>query len=217
MGSMINYEQLPYLIAALIPALTFHEWGHARMAKYFGDDTAEREGRLTLNPLAHLDLMGSLMILVVGFGWAKPVPIDVSRMKGSWAEFWVAAAGPLMNIVLAIGFVILAVFISQTGALNSLDATQSAFIIQVIYFSVILNFALCFFNLIPIRPLDGHYILARLLPFEQRHRFMEWNMRYGSMLLFGAILADIFLRIGIFQKLILAPAYFFSNGLLSLA
>lgn len=209
-------QRIPFMIGALVPALTFHEWGHAAMAKHFGDDTAEREGRLTLNPFAHLDLMGSLMIVMVGFGWAKPVPVDSSRLRGSWAEFWVAAAGPLMNIALALVFSILMGVVAFTGVLDSLNPIHAEFISRLLFFSIIVNFALCLFNLIPIRPLDGHYILARLLPFSKRSEFMEWNIRYGSMILFGAILADIFLRIGIFQKIIWIPAQFLTYLSLSL-
>src|SRR3954471_15791743 len=96
--------RLPYLIAALIPALTFHEFGHAYCAHLFGDDTAKQSGRLSLNPLAHLDPLGTIAIFLIGFGWGKPVPIEPSRLKTTWGAFFVAFSGPLMNFALALVF-----------------------------------------------------------------------------------------------------------------
>src|SRR5687767_4953804 len=112
MLSRIPFHEIPFYIAALIPALTFHEWSHAITADKFGDTTARQQGRLTLNPLAHLDPLGAIAILLIGFGWAKPVPIDGSRLRGSWGEFFVAAAGPTMNFLLATIFALLIHFLS---------------------------------------------------------------------------------------------------------
>ena len=90
------------IIAALVISLSFHEFGHAWVAKRFGDDTAERAGRLTINPRAHIDPMGLLMVVIVGFGYAKPVPTDPRRFTSRYADLLVAAAGPGMNLLLAI-------------------------------------------------------------------------------------------------------------------
>ena len=90
------------IIAALVISLSFHEYGHAWVAKRFGDDTAERAGRLTLNPRAHIDPMGLLMVVIVGFGYAKPVPTDPRRFTSRYADLLVAAAGPGMNLLLAV-------------------------------------------------------------------------------------------------------------------
>ena len=90
------------ILVAITFSLTLHEYGHAQSAKLLGDDTAQRMGRLTLNPIAHIDPVGLLMVIIVGFGWAKPVPIDIRNMKTPWGGAAVAVAGPLMNLLLAI-------------------------------------------------------------------------------------------------------------------
>ncbi|PIR22904.1 MAG: site-2 protease family protein [Deltaproteobacteria bacterium CG11_big_fil_rev_8_21_14_0_20_45_16] len=200
-------QTIPFLIAALLPALTFHEWGHAMMAKHFGDDTAERQGRLTLNPLAHLDIMGTIAILIIGFGWAKPVPIDPRNFKSKWAEFWVASAGPMMNVVLALCFATLV----HLGAANWLGAETAPILEQIFQISIFLNFALCFFNLIPIGPLDGRSIIVKFMPLRQALQYEIWNARYGSMVLMGVILADIILHTGILMTIIRVPTMIFTN------
>ena len=97
-----EYAVFTLLIVALILSLTVHELGHALVAKWFGDDTAQRAGRVTLNPLAHIDPMGLLMVVLVGFGFAKPVPTNPANFSSPRADLWVAAAGPVMNLLLAL-------------------------------------------------------------------------------------------------------------------
>ena len=97
-----QYEVFVLLIVALILSLSFHEYGHAVVAKWFGDDTAERAGRLTINPIAHIDPVGLAMVAIVGFGYAKPVPTDPRNYSRPSADLWVAAAGPFMNLLLAV-------------------------------------------------------------------------------------------------------------------
>lgn len=202
-----SLEVLPYLLLAMIPALTFHEWGHALMAKWHGDTTAEQAGRLTLNPLAHLDLFGSIAILLIGFGWAKPVPVDPRQLKGSWAEFWVASAGPIMNLILASIFSLLLI----SGFANLLPAFEASVVTQVFIYSIFLNVALALFNLIPIGPLDGHAVLKRLLPLRASFQFESWNERYGGHLLFGVILIEMILRTGPLRILVWWPAQAFTS------
>ena len=91
------------LILALVLSLTIHELGHAMVAKWFGDDTAQRAGRITLNPIAHIDPIGLMMVIIVGFGFAKPVPTNPANFTSPRADLWVAAAGPAMNLLLAVG------------------------------------------------------------------------------------------------------------------
>ncbi len=203
--------RLPYMIAAFLPALTFHEWAHAFVATKFGDDTAKRQGRLTLNPLSHLDPLGTVMIFLAGFGWAQPVPVDNRNFKSSWAEFWVASAGPLMNFALAIFFAIL----FRSGITDQFDVDKNTVITQILYLSIQLNLALAIFNLIPIGPLDGHYILARLLPLRASLQFNQWNAQWGGIILMGVVVAEMFLHIPILRLFVGYPVAILQHLLLS--
>jgi len=204
-------EKLPFLLAALIPALTFHEWGHALVATRFGDDTPRMMGRLTLNPLAHLDPLGSLAIILTGFiGWAKPVQINPRNMKNSWAEFWVASAGPGMNILLAI----VAAFLMKLGVFNWFGTENVNLVLKFFQFFLFMNLGLAFFNLIPLGPLDGSHILARLLPLRAGMAFREFNFRYGGLVLFGIIILDGFLKVGILTPIIRGAVMYSAHLLL---
>jgi len=152
----------PVVIALRIPALliaiTFHEFAHARMAYYFGDSTAQRQGRMNLNPLSHLDPIGTIMILLVGFGWAKPVPINPYNFNQYRKGLrWVSFAGPMINFIL--GFLSLLFF----SILVSRGITGGLFL-QFVSVLTQLNILLAIFNLIPIPPLDGSKILMSFLP-----------------------------------------------------
>ena len=166
-------------------ALSFHEFTHAWMAEKCGDSTAARMGRLTLNPMAHLDMMGSLMILFVGFGWAKPVPVDGRNLKNPRTDMMkVAAAGPLSNLLLAMVAGMVFRFMNGTGLL-----TDSIFIL-LIYFTRI-NIALAVFNLIPVAPLDGSQIFSGYL--MKTNPQLAWKIQtYGPQVLFGLILFGYF-------------------------
>lgn len=180
------------------------------MASRFGDDTPRRLGRLTLNPLAHLDPLGTAAIILIGFGWAKPVPIDPRNFRNKWAEFWVASAGPLMNIVLAVVFAILLNF----QVPERVGGTNGEILANVFGISLFLNLALCFFNLIPIGPLDGSHIFAKLLPLRQSLAFIQWNAQYGSTLLFGLIIFGMLTRIHLLSYVVMVPVGFVADLLL---
>ncbi len=185
----IFHSFMQYLISlpAIIVGLTFHEYAHGRMAYYLGDDTAYRMGRLTLNPLPHLDMVGFLMLLFFRFGWAKPVPVNpngftsIGRKKGM---LLVAIAGPAMNFVLAAaGMLLLRILdtlhlISPNGAL-----------LQLLFPLITVNLGLMVFNLIPIPPLDGSRVLAGLLP-DSASAVMDALERYGAILLLIFVLSD---------------------------
>lgn len=175
------------LILALIASLSFHEFGHALVAKLYGDDTAERAGRLTLNPIAHIDLVGLLMVIMVGFGYAKPVPTDPRNFRSKRADLWVAAAGPGMNLLLAL--VAWNAFLLLRGA--GVDAAYAPGSVIFVNLLVQVNLLLMVFNLIPIGPLDGHYILPHFLPPAAAQAYRYYNARYGVYALLGLILLGV--------------------------
>ena len=163
-------------------ALSFHEFAHAWMASKCGDNTASRMGRLTLNPMAHLDVMGSLMILFVGFGWAKPVPVDSRNLRDPRKDMMkVAAAGPLSNLLLAM---LAGMAWRLLGGINFLLDTN--FPVLIFYFTQI-NIALAVFNLIPVSPLDGSQIFSGYL-MKTNPELAFKIQSYGPQVLFGLIL-----------------------------
>ena len=174
-------EALVLLIPTLMFALSFHEFAHAWMAYKCGDNTASRLGRLTLNPLAHLDLFGSLMILFVGFGWAKPVPVDPRFLKKPRIDMMkIAAAGPVSNLLLA--FISGLVFRLQ----GPYPILSDNLLLMVYYFTSI-NISLAIFNLIPVSPLDGSQIFSGYL--MKNNPQLAWKIQsYGPQVLFGLIL-----------------------------
>ena len=163
-------------------ALSFHEFAHAWMASKCGDNTAAKMGRLTLNPMAHLDVMGSFMILFVGFGWAKPVPVDSRNLRDPRKDMMkVAAAGPLSNLLLAM---LAGMAWRLLGGTNLLLDTN--FPVLIFYFTQI-NIALAVFNLIPVSPLDGSQIFSGYL--MKTNPELAWKIQsYGPQVLFGLIL-----------------------------
>ena len=163
-------------------ALSFHEFAHAWMASKCGDNTAARMGRLTLNAMAHLDVMGSLMILFVGFGWAKPVPVDSRNLSDPRKDMMkVAAAGPLSNLLLAM---LAGMAWRLLGGINFLLDTN--FPVLIFYFTQI-NIALAVFNLIPVSPLDGSQIFSGYLMKTNPELALKIQS-YGPQVLFGLIL-----------------------------
>jgi Zn-dependent protease len=200
-------------VITLMVALTFHEFAHAWMAKIFGDDTAERAGRLSLNPLAHLDPIGSLMLIFVGFGWAKPVPINpyALRRSGKAALLLVSIAGPLANFILALLAAIPLRFNLipfQLASTNFLP-TPYAFLIYFLY----INLALMIFNLLPIPPLDGHEILNFLLPADLAARWESFGSQYGIYLLIALLMIGPLLGFD-FVRLVMQPTIRFISGIL---
>jgi Zn-dependent protease len=175
------------ILIAIVISLTFHEFGHAVTALFYGDDTAQKAGRLTLNPMAHIDPVGLLMVALIGFGYAKPVPTNPAKFKSMRADMFVSVAGPGMNLLLAI----VAVNFYAFGLTHDWSITQGESAQQfLVYFSLI-NLILMVFNLLPIGALDGHYILPYFLPRKMAQAYRYWNGRYGNQLLTGLILLSI--------------------------
>ncbi|MBI2524101.1 site-2 protease family protein [Candidatus Peregrinibacteria bacterium] len=195
---MTPFLRPTYIIAVLI-AIAVHECAHAYAAYRLGDDTAKDAGRLTLNPLAHIDPMGALLFLVVGFGWAKPVPVDPARLGSPKRDnALVALAGPASNLLLAfIAFVgLLLVGISWRGSFDLLSlhgaSVPTTFLLQLFGSSLFVNLSLMAFNLFPIAPLDGSKILEGFIPYRHELAY-ERFMRHGPYILLGLLLFESFL------------------------
>jgi Zn-dependent protease len=169
----------------MLIGLTVHEASHAWAASRLGDDTAKRAGRLTLNPLRHLDLVGSIMILFTGFGWAKPVPVNPWQMRHGprIGNALVAAAGPLSNLMIAI----------VTAMLWRLHvfAGMPAFVQLVVSVMVWINVGLLLFNLIPLAPLDGSSVLNGVVG-ERGAAALAPLQKYGLMILLGLVALSYF-------------------------
>lgn len=182
-----EYLLVALLLAALVLSLSCHEFGHAYVAKLFGDDTAERAGRLTLNPIRHIEPFGLLLVMAVGFGYAKPVPTDPRNFRSRSADLWVAAAGPVMNLLLAVlAWNLFALLLLGGAELVATAGVQTFFLLFVQ-----INLLLMLFNMIPLGPLDGHYILPYLLPQRAAAVYRYYNLRYGAWLLLGVVLLQL--------------------------
>ncbi len=182
------------LALTLLYSVIFHEVAHGWVARLFGDDTAWRHGRLTLNPVSHLDPMGTLMLFLVGFGWAKPVPVDYYNLKKTrFGFFSVALAGCATNILIAV----IALILLQLGPVND-NSALSAILPVVIRINIILGA----FNLIPIPPLDGSKILMSFLPLDAQEslaRLEPYGFFILVFLLFTGLLNPV---INLMQSLI---------------
>lgn len=173
-----------FYILILLFSIVIHEVSHGFMAEYFGDDTARNEGRLTLNPIKHIDMFGSIVLPVILvltkapflFGWAKPVPYNPNNLRDiKWGTFWVAAAGVLANISIALFFGLIIRFVPGILPVSN----NFYFITSSI---VIVNLALAIFNLVPIPPLDGSKIFFTFLP-DSLYAVTDFLERYGFILL----------------------------------
>lgn len=205
--------QLAAIVVVMFTALPFHEFAHAWMAKKMGDNTAQMHGRLTLDPFKHLDAMGALMLLVVGFGFAKPVPVNPrnfhNRKKGM---LFTALAGPAANLVLAIPFALV-----LSVAMIALAASPSDFTLLFFTFALHLlrlNIFLMVFNLIPMPPLDGFQIIDFFLP-VQASLWVHRNTHIIRWIFFGLVIFGLFTPIisfvaspitGVFERGALALA-----------
>ena len=188
-------------IPAILIALTIHELSHGYVAKILGDDTAERRGRLTLNPIAHLDPFGALMLLFGPFGWAKPVPVNPMNFgKPIEGMALVAVAGPLSNIILA----------AVTGLFFSFGIVEmNSMFAAFLYILFMINIGIAIFNLLPVYPLDGSRVLLAFLKGDQRVHYVN-IMRVVPKIFLGMILAEWILNIPILSYVlnpIFIPAF----------
>lgn len=185
---------------AVLFAITCHETAHGLVAYRLGDPTAKNAGRLTLNPLAHLDPIGALLMLVAGFGWAKPVPVNPFYFKGDRLKgmMLVSIAGPAVNLILS--FVAYFILVAGQGF------TAIPFLRLFLSYCVSLNASLAVFNLIPIPPLDGSKILAGFLPKQAAYKYLTVVEQYGFLILLVLVMTNV-------TDFVLRPAV---NGILNL-
>ncbi len=195
---LVLFESNPSAAVAfllgLVIGITVHEAAHATSAYLLGDDTAYRDGRVTLNPASHLDVLGSLMLLMAGFGWGRPTPVMPSKLRGGiFGPVAVAFAGPLSNLMI----------VAVCGALYLIPTFQTGYLEIVVVMTAFTNALLFVFNLIPIPPLDGSKILYPFLP-RFLDGFVDFMNQYGPMILFGLIIVSFVTNLPIFSVL-LAP------------
>ena len=208
----MNLSTLLLIAPPILVALTFHECAHAYAAYRHGDDTAKQLGRLSLNPLRHLDPLGTIMIFLVHFGWAKPVPVNPYRLKNPRKDMlWISAAGPLANMVLALVSGLLLRFLFTIGGTPDYHTgTVMGLFMFMVVMSLQINLALAIFNILPIAPLDGSKILAGLLP-AGFGKFIAVLERYGPFILIGLIIIGRVTDVSILGQFIWPFVDFFSS------
>lgn len=191
------------IMPGLLVAISFHELAHGYMAYILGDNTAKARGRLTLDPLAHIDPIGFLMLIFAGFGWAKPVPVDYRNLKNRKRDvILVSLAGSGMNFILA--------FLSAILLALSMRLGFSSIISKIIFYGMQYNLVLGIFNLIPVPPLDGSKVLASLLPIKYEMKFYEYERYFYFALI-------LLLITGGFSKILMPPLNWAMGLFLNLA
>ncbi len=206
------------LVAAVIPvmfAITVHEAAHGYVARYFGDRTAEMLGRLTLNPIKHIDPIGTILVPAVAllltgwvFGWAKPVPVGFQNLRNPKRDMvFVAVAGPAVNILMAIAWAVIAGLIARSGLLGG---TTGAVLMQMAIIGVFINSILAVFNMLPLPPLDGGRVAVGLLPEPA-------SSRLASVEPYGFMILILLLASGILWPIISPAVSFVRRAIFSLA
>lgn len=209
-----NIFQIIWSIPAVLIAVTVHEYAHGLMAYYCGDPTAKLAGRLTLNPIAHLDPIGTLMLILFRIGWAKPVPINYKNLREPKKDMIkVSLAGPVVNIIVAFLFAILLQLnnlVFQTIVYSNASYNYPDIIVTFIrgwfiflHTGILINLILAIFNLIPIPPLDGNHILLGLLPGKWAKQYAKINHTYGMLILL------LLIWTGFIGNVIFPIAYYF--------
>jgi Zn-dependent protease len=192
---MPNLLNLILIAPPILLALTFHEVAHGWVAYKFGDPTAKMAGRLTLNPIPHLDPIGTILLFIVHFGWAKPVPVNPAYFRNPKRDLmWVSLAGPASNLLLALVFGLIFRLLLSGGLM--IGGEVAYVLVIMLKYAVLINIVLAVFNLIPIPPLDGSKILFGLLPRELERHYLEFE-RYGPMLIIGLVFVSFVFHVSI--------------------
>lgn len=199
-------------VVAIVLGLTVHEFAHALVGVWRGDNTAERMGRLTLNPMAHLDLAGFIMLLIIGFGWAKPVPFDPRNLRNPLVDgLLIALAGPFSNLLMAgiAGGALRLLVINNVDIFSSL---LGVFLVLV----VLVNLMLLFFNLIPIHPLDGSKLVDVIFARTRYEHVARWLERYGPQIMLVLVAISLFTQFNPFF-FVQVPSFLVCDGVTGLS
>lgn len=192
----MNKTQLMLLMTPVVLfSLTVHEYSHGRMALRLGDDTAQRLGRLSFNPIRHLDIIGVLFFYFVGFGWAKPVPVDARNFGSPRRDMmYVAIAGPLANIALAV----------TCSFFIRLISPEFSYLFVILAYGIWINVALAVFNMLPMYPLDGSSVLKGMVSHKVAEKLAGLD-RFGAFLILGVFLMDHFANTKILGTILMLP------------
>lgn len=183
---MLDFGTLIYRVPAILFAISIHEYAHAQCADSLGDPTPRYAGRLTLNPLAHMDILGAILFVLTGFGWAKGVEVNTRYFKKPQMDMLkVSLAGPAANLFLCFLALLVLRVMSKFGVL-------SLGVKQLLSWMVYINVWFAFFNIIPIPPLDGHRILTAILPAKQAWEFEEFVGKYYQYMIYGLLFLVMF-------------------------
>ncbi len=192
---MTKTQLMVLMTPVILFSLTVHEYSHGRVALLLGDNTAQRLGRLSFNPIRHLDILGVLFFYFVGFGWAKPVPVDWRNFENPRRDMmYVAIAGPLSNIALA---VVCSFFIR-------LITPEFSYLFVILAYGIWINVALAIFNMLPMYPLDGSSVLKGMVPHHVADKLTDLD-KFGAFLILGVFLLDHFANTGILGTILMYP------------
>ena len=215
--SLESIQQIILEAPGFLLGITLHEYAHGYVAMRFGDPTAKLAGRLTLNPISHIDPFGALALVLAGIGWAKPVPVDPRYLHNPRKDMiWVSLAGPAVNMITAIAMWLILCVINFSVGLESI-AAGSMFhtAVQMFFFAVLLNLMLAFLNLVPIHPLDGSKILEGLLPRDLAYEYEKMEP-YGMIILIGLLFIGPQIGFDFFGLVVMGPTRFVFGLLLSI-
>jgi Zn-dependent protease len=188
-------------IPVLLFAITIHEYAHGRAALWLGDPTAKNMGRLSFNPLPHIDPFGAICLFLFNFGWAKPVPVDPRYFKNiRKGIIFMSLCGPLANLSAAF----------LAGMLIRFLLLPYEVYLKALVYLILMNTGLGLFNLLPLPPLDGSHVLENLLPPKAARKYQEIG-RYGPIVLIGIILLDNFARTGILNRILITPMFYLAH------